>query len=80
MKIMSNTRSGSAPDDGLAGTWSSESLPLAVRRQLLERELSKLGLRKSEAGRGGSSLEGNQHQQEGPSSHPQADDSSQHGD
>ena len=51
---------------------------MAIRRQLLERELSKLGFRKAEAGRASSSSEGGG-QQEGPSSHPQAEDPSQHG-
>jgi len=70
-------RSGGEPDDGLSATWSSEALPMSVRRQLLERELNKLGFRKADAGRAVSS-EGNS-QQEGQSSHPQADDSGQHG-
>jgi hypothetical protein len=51
---------------------------MAVRRQLLERELHKLGFRKAEAGRAMSSAEGSG-QQEGQSSHPQAGDSGQHG-
>ena len=50
---------------------------MAIRRQLLERELSKLGFRKAEAGRASSSEGGGQ--QEGPSSHPQAEDPNQHG-
>ena len=50
---------------------------MSVRRQLLERELNKLGFRKSETGKPVSSSEGGQ--QEGQSSHPQADDPNQHG-
>ena len=51
---------------------------MAVRKQLLERELSKLGFRKADAGRAVSSSEGSG-QQEGQSSHPQAEDPNQHG-
>ena len=50
---------------------------MAVRRQLLERELNKLGFRKAEAGKPTSSADSGQ--QEGQSSHPQADDPGQHG-
>ena len=50
---------------------------MAIRRQLLERELSKLGVRKADAGRATSS--DGPGQQEGQSSHPQADHSDQHG-
>ena len=50
---------------------------MAIRKQLLERELNKLGFRKSEAGRAVSSDGGNG--QEGQSSHPQAEDPNQHG-
>jgi hypothetical protein len=59
---MSSTRAGGAPDqrDGApverdTGHWTTETLPLAVRKQLLERELSQLGFRK--AGQGGSARE-----------------------
>ncbi len=37
-------KSGDAADDD--GTWTSETLPMSLRRQLLERELKQLGLRK----------------------------------
>jgi hypothetical protein len=74
---MSGTKSGGEPDDGLSASWTSESLPMSVRRQLLERELNKLGFRKTEAGRAVAAEDG---QQEGQSSHPQADGSNQHGD
>ena len=60
---MSSTRSGGAPDErGGApverdtGHWTTETLPLAVRKQLLERELKQLGFRK--AGQGGVAREG----------------------
>jgi hypothetical protein len=59
---MSSTRARGAPDqcDGApverdTGHWTTETLPLAVRKQLLERELSQLGFRK--AGQGGSARE-----------------------
>ena len=32
-------------DDGDSGSWTSETLPLSVRKELLERELKKLGFR-----------------------------------
>ena len=51
---------------------------MAIRKQLLERELKKLGFRKAETGRPTSSADSGQ--QEGMSSHPQADDPNQHGD
>ena len=70
---MNETRAGSGPDDGESGSWTSESLPLHVRRQLLERELKKLGFRKG----GQQSPEGpvaqqQQQPQGGSSSHPMA--------
>ena len=46
---MNETRPGSGPDDGESGSWTSETLPLHVRRLLLERELKKLGFRKEGA-------------------------------
>ncbi|MDB5856723.1 MAG: hypothetical protein JWQ76_412 [Ramlibacter sp.] len=62
----------------MAATWSSEALPMAIRRQLLERELSKLGFNKSADSSAPSSPEGAA-QQEEQSSHPQADDSDDSG-
>jgi hypothetical protein len=73
-------RSGSGPEDGQAGSWTSETLPMAVRRELLERELKKLGFRKADAGRGASASEGAAHQQQAQTGHPQAGDDGQHGD
>ena len=52
---MSSTRSGGAPDESETGLWTTETLPLSLRRELLERELNKLGFRK--AGQGGSARE-----------------------
>ena len=51
-------------------SWASETLPLAVRRELLERELHKLGVRQ----RGSPAREGQPgaQQQHQPGEHPQA--------
>jgi hypothetical protein len=79
---MSATSSESA-DETDAGTWATESLPMTVRKELLERELSKLGFRKAAAQAGSPSHDGagGQQQGEAASTHPRADDSgsSQHG-
>ncbi|MDB5752408.1 MAG: hypothetical protein JWP65_2829 [Ramlibacter sp.] len=40
---MSGDRSGARPDDAVTGSWACEALPLSVRKELLERELRKLG-------------------------------------
>jgi hypothetical protein len=72
--IMSTNRSGGAPDDRDGGSWATETLPLSIRKEMLERELRKLGFRKADAGSGHAS--GSQQQQQpqgGSSSHPQAD-------
>jgi len=47
---MSSTRAGGAPEERDAGYWTTETLPLSVRKQLLERELKQLGLRKASPG------------------------------
>jgi len=71
---MSATGSEDGPDDAGAGSWASESLPMSVRKELLERELNKLGLRKATAQGGASALERSAQQQpDGGSSRPQAD-------
>lgn len=54
---MSATKSGDGADDGDAATWASETLPIAVRRELLERELKELGFRKAQAQGGSASTE-----------------------
>jgi hypothetical protein len=61
------------------GTWTSETLPLHVRKELLERELRKLGFRKAASHEGGSAQQ-QQQPQGGASSHPQADGERGHGD
>jgi hypothetical protein len=77
IRSMTGDRSGSAPDDFADGSWATETLPLSVRKELLERELKKLGFRK--AGVPGAGHEGGtaqqQQQPQGSSSHPQADGS-----
>jgi hypothetical protein len=81
---MSAKRSGGRPDNGDAGTWASESVPLSVRKEMLERELNKLGFRRAGAQGTSSPHDGANAQQQGDagSSHPQADsnNSSEHGD
>jgi hypothetical protein len=79
MYAMSSTRSGGAPDESDTGLWTTETLPLSVRKELLERELNKLGFRK--AGQGGSARAGANAQQQqqqpqpngGSDTHPRAD-------
>ena len=75
--------SGSGPDPRDTDSWTSETLPMSVRRELLERELKKLGFHKRLA-RGGASPQANvQHQQQpqGPAERPLADgEDKPHGD
>jgi hypothetical protein len=78
---MTNKRSGGGPDTGDAGSWANESIPLSVRKELLERELNKLGFRKAGAHGGNTTNEASSSQQgDSGSSHPQADtqDRSEH--
>lgn len=68
---MNESGSGKGPDED--GSWTTETLPMSVRKELLERELHKLGFRK--AGQGAASHPGGssqQQQQPQPSSHPSA--------
>jgi hypothetical protein len=75
---MNGDRSGGAHDDGDTGSWTTETLPLSLRKELLDRELRKLGFRKGGSHEGGSAQ---QQQSPGGSSHPSADgDSADHGD
>lgn len=73
MKSMSASRTGVGPEDRDTASWASETLPLSVRKELLERELSKLGFRRT-ASHGGGSLHGSpaSQPQGSASSHPQA--------
>jgi hypothetical protein len=72
---MSATRSAGGPEQADAGSWATESLPMSVRKELLERELSKLGFRKAAAQGGSTShdTEAFQQQADAGSSHPEAD-------
>lgn len=70
---MSSTRSVDGPEER-DSTWTNETLPLSLRRELLERELKKLGFHK--AGEGGSARAGgssSSQQPQGGSSRPQAE-------
>lgn len=59
-------------------TWANETLPLSVRKEMLERDLKKLALRQQEGARQGASMQ--QQQQPQPGGHPQADGAASHGD
>ena len=76
---MNEKRTGGTSGDGDTGTWTSETLPLHVRRELLERELRKLGFRKAGHHDGGSAQQ-QQQPQGGSSSHPSAGDDGGHAD
>jgi len=83
MQCMSAKKSGTGPNQDDGGNWATETLPMSLRKELLERELNKLGFRKATA-QGGSSSDSGSSQQHGDSgsSHPQADgeNSSDHAD
>ena len=68
-----NAKGNGPGDHDDAGSWASETLPLSVRRELLERELSRLGFRKAGASRqGGSAQQQQQAQPPGEGEHPRA--------
>ena len=67
---MSSKRSGAGQDDQDTGSWASETLPMSVRKEMLERELKKLGFRRADSHAASSQQ---QQQPQGESSHPQAD-------
>ena len=68
---MSSTRgSGGGPDECDTGSWTTETLPLSVRKELLERELRNLGFRKK--GEPGGAASAQQHPHSGGDGHPQA--------
>lgn len=78
---MSSTRSEDGPDSRDSGSWTTETLPFAVRRELLERELKKLGFRKTATQGQGGAPQGGAAQPQRPPRHPQADpDRGGHGD
>jgi hypothetical protein len=68
---MSALTGSGGPDDSDAASWATESLPLAVRKELLERELRKLGFRRAESR--GAAQQQQQPQGTGQGSHPQAE-------
>lgn len=70
MDAMSARRSGEGPDDVPSDSWANETLPMSVRKELLERELKKLGFRRRAAQ---GSAQQQQQPQGGGSSRPQAD-------
>jgi hypothetical protein len=72
-----NDRGSSGPDE-IAGSWTMETLPMSLRKELLERELKKLGFRRS--GHDGPVGQQQQQPQGGTSDHPTADGSGSHGD
>ena len=67
---MSAKRSGEGPDDPSPDSWANETLPMSVRKELLERELKKLGFRRR-AGQG-TAQQQQQAQSQGEGTHPQA--------
>jgi hypothetical protein len=70
MSVMGSTRSG-GPDQRDTGTWTTETLPLSVRKELLERQLDELGFRRK-AAHGGATREVAEKQQQQGESHPKA--------
>ena len=68
---MSAKGSGLGPDDPSSDSWANETLPMSVRKELLERELKKLGFRRGDAH--GHAQQQQQPQSGGESAHPQAD-------
>lgn len=74
---MNADSSSSGSDDRDAASWAEETLPLAVRRQLLERQLQELGFRK--AGGHGTARHDGAAAQRPPGTHPQADSDSDSG-
>ena len=76
--MSSTDNNGGWSDEG--PSWAAESLPMSVRKELLERELRKLGFRKLD-GQGGNMQQQQQPQRQDNSSHPSAgQDAEQHGD
>lgn len=67
------------PEESVSGSWASESLPMSVRKELLERELRKLGFRRAESERNGAEAGASAQQQAQGAQHPQAGGSGTHG-
>ena len=72
MRGMSGSGFDDGPDGNGKATWTMETLPMAVRRELLERELKKLGFRRRDV-QSGFAHDAAQAQQQASASHPQAD-------
>ena len=68
---MNADSSSSGSDDRDGASWAEETLPLAVRRQLLERQLQELGFAK--AGSHGAARHDGDAAQRPQGDHPQAD-------
>jgi hypothetical protein len=73
---MSSTNGSSGRNDD-GPSWAAESLPMSVRKELLERELRKLGFRKQESH--GTAQQQQQPQREESASHPNAGSGSEPG-
>jgi hypothetical protein len=71
--VTMSSQGAMGPEDRETGSWATESLPLSVRKELLERELRKLGYRKADSGGSSHASSTQQQQQPQSSSHPQAD-------
>ena len=67
---MNSVAARTEKEEGAGGSWASESIPMDIRRQLLDRDLKKLGGRPA-AGRSGGSAQAPQ--KNGPTGHPKAD-------
>lgn len=80
MHYMSSTENqGGWSDEG--PSWAAESVPMSVRKELLERELRQLGFRKLESQGGNAQQQQQQPQRHEGSSRPSAgNDAEQHGD
>jgi hypothetical protein len=70
---MAPPKSGSNANERDAGSWASETLPLSIRRELLDRELARLGFGKASQ-HGTGTQQQQQQQQQSQGSHPQAGD------
>jgi hypothetical protein len=67
---MNIPRGEGGPEERAHETWATESLPMAVRKELLERELDRMGLRKGHAQHAAT---GNATTASQQGSHPQAE-------
>ena len=66
---MSSTDSREGPGEHDA-SWGNETLPLSLRKELLERELRKLGIRKAAADGGHGAAQQQQQQPQHPRERP----------